>query len=284
MKSIRDFDTIPEALRAILNGRNGRPLSIRELSRKLGYNSDRTVGMVVKGERVMGGDMLRRISDFAHLSRKDKDYLALLALKQRHLRQGRAVDQIEKQLADTRGKSSASKPVEISRLEALTPWYAFAVIEVLTLVGGVVAQEDIHRQLRGAINPAELEQTLLALAEFGYIMRTEGGKFRALETHEYLTTPIDIPSTTVRKMHRRQLERAADALNEQAVNEREVISKSFTVSSARLTEFKQRIRETMEELAEEFVAPQADDAVVVQLNQQLYQQSKPRIKRDPEKL
>ncbi|MGZ6479840.1 MAG: TIGR02147 family protein [Bdellovibrionales bacterium] len=283
MKSVRDFDDIPQILKSILQSRKGRPLSIRELSRKLGYASDRTLGMVVQGERVMGNEMLRRISEFAKLTRKDKDYLALLALKQKQLRKGQPVDQIEKQILNTRGKPGISKPANALNLEALTSWYAFTVIELLRLIPTPATAKAIHQALRGTVPFAELETTLQALAELRYIGRTEGGNYRPLAEDEYLTTPIDIPSMTARQLHRNQLTRAAETLNEQAVHERELITKTFIVPESQIGAFKLRIREVMEELAEQFVAPQAEDGIVIQLNQQLYQQTKPRPKRGSEK-
>lgn len=274
MENLQAYNSVAEVLRAAMNARAGRPLSIRQFSRKLGYASDRTLGMVIQGRREMGAEMLRRFADYAQLSVKDKEYLSLLALREKFANKGRPLQQVEEKLARFRTQPAASRRVSGGDLASLTAWYAFAVLEVLKFFPAAAEPAAIHKKLRGAVKLNDLKNVLRSLAELNFIKMTGEGCFRLLKDSEYVDTPVDIPSTTIRAIHRRQLERAIETLEEQNVSEREFNAKTFLVSAAKLPLFKKRVREMMEEIAEEFVASAGDaDAVAIQFNTQVYQQS-----------
>lgn len=268
---ILDFDSVPDILHAVLKAQ--KPLSIRQLSRQLGYSSDRTVGMVLQGHREMGPDMLKRFSEFAKLSGKEKEYLILLVEKQKKTRLGQSTKSVETQLREHKSKSAKSRRVEPAVLSGVTPWFAYTVIEVLKLAGEALDAAAIQKRLRGKIDPAELVKTLDALAQLNFVGRAGNGFFRAHGENEFIETPPDIPSLTVRAIHRAQLTRAAETLEEQSVDERELIAKTLTISAARVPAIKAKIRWMMEELADQFMITEGDDAVVAQFNFQFYQQS-----------
>lgn len=275
MESLYRYDSVPEVLKALLN-KGRRPMSIRQLSQKLGYASDRTVGMVAKGQREMGADMLRRVADYAQLSSRDREFLSLLSLREKYLKLGKSPATIARKIDEFRSKRVRERTVEAAELKGTTRWYAWAVVELLRFFDKPAKAEDVFRLLRGTVKLSELKDTLASLAALGFIGTDKDGFFRALNQDEYVGTSADIPSHTVRTIHREQLLRAIDTLEEQSVSEREFIAKTILISASKIPLLKKRIREVVEDLATEFIAAGAEDAVAVQMNLQFYQQSRSR--------
>ncbi len=268
---IENFNSVQEYLRAVLRER--KSLSIRSLSKKLGYASDRTVGMVVQGRREMGAEMQRRLADFVKLTPKQREYLNLLSEKQKKARLGVETKAVDRLLSEMKARAGKSRRVEPAELAGLTSWFAYSIIEILGLEGRPMTAMEIRSRLRGSPTLAEVEHTLQTLSRLKFIGTAEDGFFRALAQNEFVETPPDIPSVTARAIHRAQLVRAGETLCEQSVDEREFIAKTLSISAERIPALKVRIREMMEELAGQFEAAQAEDAVVAQFNFQFYQQS-----------
>jgi uncharacterized protein (TIGR02147 family) len=230
--------------------------------------------MVLQGRREMGAEMQKRFAEFAKLSPRQRELLSLLSEKQKKARLGQTTDKVEVQIAELKSKSAKTRRVQPADLAGLTSWFAYTIIEVLSLAGEPLDAAAIQKRLRGNPPVAEIEKTLWALVQLQFIKPSPGGFFRALAAGEYIETPPDIPSVTVRAIHRAQLARAAETLEEQSVDERELIAKTLTVSAQRIPAVKAKIRALMEELADQFMNDSADDAVVAQFNFQFYQQSR----------
>lgn len=268
---LSEYNSVPEVLRALIAT---KPISIRQLSRKLGYASDRTVGMVVQGQRDMAPAMLRKLGEFAKFSAQENEFVRLLAERDRLRRRGEDGSAVDALLGEFRKKSGTSIKVQPQDLSELSAWFAFPVIEVLGMLDGQADARAIRAQLRGEIALKDLKKTLAALVAAGFIKSERGVYSRILRKDEYVGSAPDIPSVTIRAIHRKQLERAMATLEEQSVGEREFISKTLIVPRARLPELKKKLREVLDEVGAQFIAPEAADGVVVQLNSQLYQQSR----------
>ena len=271
MTAIHDCESVADIIRTVI-ARN-RSLSVRQLSRKLGYASDRTVGMVAQGQREMGPEMLRRFSEFAKLNSKERDYLTLLSERQRKRRLGKPVQDIETKLLSHKNVHAKTRTLSGSALAGFEHWYGFTVIEILGSHKKAMTATQIRARLRGQVDAAELSTCLSALVELNLIKSVGADKFRALAEKEYAETNPDIPSKTVRNFHRAQLRRAVQTLEEQSVLDREFIAKTLTIAASRLPEFKTKMRAALEDLAGQFIVDQVTDPIVVQLNAQFYQQS-----------
>jgi len=254
MKNSRDF------LQAALNGS-----SIRKLSRRLGYTSDRGIGMVLKGQRNMSAEMQARLTRALRLTAKENLHLQSLVRAERHPSEAPA---------PTPAKN-ISTTVTTEQLHPLAPAYALTVLELFRTSAKVLSLKDIGAKLREKVPAAQLRATLVAMADAGLVKQERAGFFRALRENEYIGSSFDIPSRVIRSIHKAQLLRAMETLEEQSTAEREFIAKTLTVAAARLPEIKRLIREKLEELAEEIAeAGATEDALVAQLNVQFYLQSR----------
>jgi uncharacterized protein (TIGR02147 family) len=252
-----------------------RPLSIRQLSQKLGYSSDRALGMVLQGKRPMSHDMLERVRKWARLTKKESEFLHLLARRERKAKAGLVDSEIENEILRLRQRSHREKKISGHDLEALTPWFAFALLEALKFFAAPVRAEDLAKKLRGDVALEDVVTCLKGLAELGFLVKENELYSRRLSADEHLVTPIDVPSKLARLTHRRQLQRAAEALEEQSVLEREFCAKTFVIAASQVDKMKKRIRELAEELESEFIQnTPSSEARAVQLNLQFYLQTR----------
>ena len=78
----------------------------------------------------------------------------------------------------------------------------------------------------------------------GIGLLARGAKSRRLRkvTVEYIRTSDDVPSSALKKFHSQMIGKAAAALHEQTVEEREISSDTFALNLARLPEIKKIIR------------------------------------------
>lgn len=240
------------------NGRK-RPFSIRELSRKLGYSSDRAIGMVHAGQRPMSEEMITRFASHFRLTEKQQSFLRALCEQTR----GRSVD-----LARFR---SSSNYVTLSQdqLKALEAWYSLPVLRFVSRLGPFTLGELCERF---ALPAADIRAALQAHIDLGKI-RLDGEHYHAVDPSKFLKTATEIPSRSIREMHRGQLRRADVILDEQSVLDREFVTCTIPVSRSRMTEFKARVREAIIALSDELVAPDsAEDVEIYQLSTQFFRQ------------
>lgn len=255
-----------EFLNAARTHARQQPMSIRQLSGKLGYSSDRTVGMVLKGQRQMSPEMQARIVEILKLTPKEQLHLQKLI---RCEREGQPV------VAAPLPAQTQVTQLSADRLHPLIPAYSLVVLEILRVEKRALSTLELQSRLRDKVELAELEKCLENLKDAGLLKSDEAGFFRTLGENEYVTTSLDIPSSVIREIHRRQLTRAQDVLEEQSTADREFIAKTYTVPTARLPEIKRLIRQKIEEMAEETaLGAENEPTSVVQLNLQFYLQSK----------
>ncbi len=242
--------------------------SIRKLAKNLGFASDRTIGMVLKGQRAMSQDVEARISKFLKLNVKEQLHFHTLALRARGLT-------TETSAKANRHHKASNKKIATEDLHPLVPWFSLAIVDLLWLKGKPLNSKEIRSQLRGDVALADVESALENLVSGGFLAKESGLHYRTLRDEEYVQTSSDIPSKTIRGIHQNQLERAAQALDSESVLDREITSKTLVVSKSKVESIKRLLREKLEEIAEEVALnePQ-EDAAVAQLNLQFYLQTK----------
>lgn len=258
MTEFLEFKKSQEFLNAALKNS-----SIRKLSRKLGYASDRGIGMVAKGQRPMSVEMQERLGKFLKLTSKEQLHLQKLV-------------RVEKSplAVEPEPKKPTNTLVSNESLHPLIPAYSLVILEILRTSPTELSVQELSEVLLQKVSDQELQLSLNSLANAGLIKSEGRDFFRSLRPDEYVESSQDVPSKTIREIHRAQLKRAAETLDEQSVLDREFIAKTLTVPKSKLPQFKRLLREKIEELASEIGQESADaDSVVAQLNLQFYLQS-----------
>lgn len=274
-KSIFEYKNLNDFLEGFRHLKpSQRKLSFTELSKKLNYSSDRTVGMVYKGLRPLSTEMQRRIAKHLNLSPKEIIYLETLSQIDRLKKKGTDTKDLEKKLFELRPKKSNYIVLTSDELELLTKWYYFPIKNILSLHKDGIEAQKISKLLEGKISAQEIESAMSVLVKLGFATQIEAKYFPVVKQEKYLTTKFDVPSKSLQTAHREMLARAADALSEQSVLDREYISKTLVVSADKIELYKKRIREFCEELSEDLIAKSDDtNKLVYQLSLQFFRQA-----------
>lgn len=250
-----------EFLKAAQSLRRQSPLSIRQLSQKLGYASDRGVGMTLKGQRAMSFEMQARLVKFLKLTSKEQLHLQGLMRKNE----------------DTPLKGAPKCKTTLLPAEKLHPFvrpYALAILELLRVADRPLRASVIQKKLKQKTDLKELTLQLETLEHSGLIKKDDQGAVRALGEDEYVCSSLETPSNVIRQIHRAQLMRASEVLEEQPLSDREFISKTLSIPKDRLPEIKRRIRECIEELSDEIEGgDNLDESLCIQLNLQFFRQT-----------
>ncbi|MBC7740750.1 MAG: TIGR02147 family protein [Bdellovibrionaceae bacterium] len=252
-------------------GTDKREAHLGQIAKSLGYKSASLLSMVLSGKRLPSSEMVDGLMDTWNLSAKERAYFRLLV-----------------QLAKTqsKGKDTSSIVLKIKRhsqtqvthllndleFTAIKEWH-YTVIK--QLVESPNFREDpkwISQTLRKKITPGQATQALKVLEEQKLITRDP--ITNKLSAPNFIETTHDIPSAAIRQHHHGMLARAAEALEEQGVPQKQFNSLTFKVDPEKLPEMKEKILSFIKQLYADYDAPLADS--VYQLNLQLFEHTQKR--------
>lgn len=272
---IFSYNSSAEIIQGLQQARGVRPLSLRQLSKKLGYSSDRTVGMIAQGQRALSRGVIQNIQKVYQLSPREKAYIDLVAQRDSLRLKNRSTAGVDKEIASLKPKRYPEKLLQNDYLRYLQTWYSFPVIEIMKILAIEVTPREIHAKLRGQVSLLELRRHLEIMVQLGILQNSSGDKYSLKDPQLYFKSQPDVPSNVVRNIHKQNLKRAEEALNEQGVLERFFISKTFIGSETDIESIKSKLRDYLSQLVEEHIQEKPDDkARVFQVNLQFFQQSK----------
>ena len=281
--SVFEFQNFRDFLKARIDqqirGPGGRRRSnLTRVSKKLGYNSPSLLSMVLNGSRLPSDALVDTLlspdSPLGVLSVRERDYVRLLADLERAKSRGQDPSPVLKALQKKLERVRGDKPVHSFGLrdsEVVRNWHVFVIKELLGAPGFVEKQDDlawVSKRLRKKVTPTEIKRAYDLLVEAGAARRNpETGKVEPVVG--YSETTHDIASGALVSLHKSMAERAAEAVQEQSVDERHFNSLTLRVDPARLREAKDRILAFAREFNEHFGSEESDR--VYQLNLHFFQ-------------
>ena len=278
MTSLYDCQNLQEFLDLFRGtGVSKRKISFAALSSKLKYSSDRTLGMIYKGQRLPSYEMQRRMSKYLKLAPKEIFYLSALIQKERCKRKGQAFSEVDEQLRSLRPVKSEYLLLSDLDVHHMTQWYYFPVKNIIFSSSEGVTLSEVCEQLEGNVPKQNVVEALQVLNNVKIIEKKDDRFFALLSPNKYLHSKVDVPSKSLREAHRKMLSRATEALEEQSVLDREFLTKSLIVPFDKIDKAKQRIREVCEELSDELISENSlSPRAVYQLSVQFFRQAKPK--------
>lgn len=223
----------------------------RALSRKLGYRSERTVGMIRNGRRAPSTEFAQRLGKILGVTPNEQRYLDLLAkAEKRHATpQDRAATL--QSLHDLRRRVSPKLVLAERDVNLIAHWYALPIKQMLAEEDFLATPEAISHRLRGKVAPKDIERAIAQMERIGVIAPTgTPHKYRVVK--EKITTTRDVPVAAIRLHHAEQMAQAREALREIPVGKREFASLTLKLDPARLAEAKGMIRQFIEDFDERF--------------------------------
>ncbi len=268
MSALLETGSVQAALRSLYRppvGRRSIPLVLH--SRRLGYKSSRLLEMILKGDRRPTMDFLHRTADLFSLSDIERSFLELLKQKESLIERKRSCEGVDRRIRALRRKVVSVQFMDPQLSTLFTDWYCLVVKQLLRVHPNGLSIDELAKKLRGKASESEIEKAVHALLHLGFVERDASRNCFVPVKQESIYTRPDIPSESVRKHHRQMMERAIEALGEQGVSEREMISLTFSCAPQSLPRMKEALRRFRDEMDAEF----SDEASsICQLNLQLF--------------
>lgn len=271
--SVFDCNNLKQFWEWVLEKSPKAPLSIKKLSQELDYSSDRSLGMVINGQRAFNEKMRERLVRYLKLTPNESRYISLLVAKEvsESLKE---INYYEEQLEKIKPKKIQYKKLRVEETKSISQWYFYPICSVIELLGERATLKNIFESFNQKVTSDELKKALQILIDMNIVIN-ESHIYKK-QQFDYLTTTTDIPSESIRDTHKSILKRAIEVIDEQSVLEREYMAKTFIVNQDRVPELKRRISELIENFTNEVIdAPNCEiKQEVYQLNVQFYRQSK----------
>ncbi|MBS1970949.1 MAG: TIGR02147 family protein [Bdellovibrionales bacterium] len=162
-----------------------------------------------------------------------------------------------KRLAENRLKTRFAnvKVLKPEQLNLLSEWHYLPLMELLSTRLKDHSALTLGRRL--GMSRVKIGEALEFLLNKGFITRNED-RYEVVANH---TAAQDIPSATIRQHYRTVLEQAAEAIEDQELNQREFSVVTMALSKKKIALAKERIRHFRRQLAEELGADDDKDAV-----------------------
>ena len=217
-----------------------KKLSLKSYSKKLGYQSSRLLELICQGKRLASEDFLFRFRNYASLAEEDFLALSLMVKREKLLLKNRDTSQVDQDLAVYRRKYLRPEKVEAELFSLISEWY-FLVLRQIFKVTQRLDLEKLSRQLKNKVSPKELKTAVQTLQNLGMIEVQEDGTVVSRKPHGIFTN-YDVPSQAARSHHKQMMDRAKEALEEESVLDREMISHTFQIHPRDIPKLKEEIR------------------------------------------
>lgn len=206
----RDLEISPQRLSHILNGKHG--LSLRAallIARKLNMNENET------------------------------NYFCA-SVEEKHARSQKLKAEAKEKLACIK---STYKDLSIDHFKIISDWYHFAIME-LTLIDGFNQEPRWIARTLG-IKEIEVKMALERLLKLEMLEQDTKGNLKL--SGQFFADPGGVPSDAIRTFHRQLLMKAAESLDYQALEERDISSMIMAINQEDLSEAKADIKKFREE-------------------------------------
>ena len=236
------------AVRVALGSR-GRALTLSRWSKRLGYRSERVLGMVASGRRLPSRALINSISRDLHLPPEQARYLELLAASAK----ASPGDPIRAELDRLNMRATRKTILEEAHFAYVADWYHFPIKRLVEREDFSENPEWICQRLRRKVGPGEVRQALKNLEALGLIQReAPGRRYRVARPGEGVFTPADVPSTASRRHHLQMTARANDAITEVPRDRREFLTLTWNGDPKDIPEIKQALRDFREQFDRRF--------------------------------
>lgn len=217
--------------------------SMRAFARSLGLSAGE-LSEVLRGKRKLSLRSAERVAEGLHLDAKEREHLVRLVLDERR-------DRAPASLVPLDGPEppKAKRELTEDRFGIVADWYCFAILNLAQCEG--FRWDEAHIARRLGIKRTEAREALERLENVGLLKRS----YRGLEVDDsFVMSPDGIPSEAIRAYHKQILAKAAVALDEQPVEEREIAGVSFAINFKLVGPLKKELSQFLDHIAQKYGA------------------------------
>ena len=201
--------------------------------------------LVLQGKKNISDDTALRIATTLKLEDREANYLCHL-VRLESAKTPESKEFIQKKLEEIHPQQNFHN-LTLDAFRVISDWYHYAIIEMTQLNRFKPDPAWIAKRLK--IRKTEVELALERLERLELIKKKNN---TWIKTNEFLVTASDIQNDALRKFHRQTLERALDAIETQAVSEREFGSITLSIDPAKIKEAKRKMQQFRIEMAKFF--------------------------------
>jgi uncharacterized protein (TIGR02147 family) len=163
--------------------------------------------------------------------------------------------------------NGAVKFVDEKTFNVISNWYHLPIREMVRLPAFRPDPAWISRNLTFKVGVREVAQALRSLSELGLVALDANGRMTVAEGR--LNTGDDVANEAVKRHHEEMLENARAALRMVPVEKREITSQSIAISSAKLAQAKELIRQFQDKFSQ-LMEDEVGGDVIYQLQMQFF--------------
>ncbi|MFK8139162.1 MAG: TIGR02147 family protein [Bdellovibrionales bacterium] len=209
-----------------------RSYSLRAFARDLRL-SPGELSEIIRGKRKLTTKASLKISNALGLSHIEEKHLIGLALEKE------SAQVLTKEELDREKK----KVLNLEYFKVIENWYHFAILNLSECKNFKWNVKLIGKRL--GLSTIEVKIAIDRLLKIG-LLRYDRAKVYVVE--DFVETPTDIPSSSVRTYHRQMIEKAKIALDEQRPEDRDISGIGFAVDPKQVPAMKREIREFQDTL------------------------------------
>lgn len=240
-------------------------LSNQQIAKKLGYQSARSIGMILNGKRLPSPSMILQIASYLKLDDQEKRYLELLVCREQLIRKKKTFTLVEQDLKRLNPHLTEVTVLDLTYFSYVADWYNFVLKQLIAIPSFRNDLAWIQQRLKNKVSIEEIKKGLRNLKLLGLIS-DKNGKLSILSSR--VTTSHDLPSEKIRSHHKQMMERAIEALEEEPIENREYFSLTFRVDRKKIPELKKEIRKFKTKMETQFESTASED--VFQMNLQFF--------------
>lgn len=242
----------------------------------LGENSRGYLKLVIDGKRNLTSATIRAFSDALGLNADESMYYENLV----HFNQAEKPKDRKYYFERLIATSAKNKSKQLELLESqyriFNYWYVMAIRELVAVEGFVEDAKWISSALKGKVTVAEVRQTLDDLQRVGLIKRN--AQTKKLEQSEVLVKIAGgVFNPFIQNFHLGMIERAKEALVEDAYDDRNASGVTISCERNKLSEIKKDIEEFRNQVTEKYGLTDGTIDSVIQVNFQIFQLTNPKM-------
>lgn len=208
-------------------------------ARQLGLKDPSSITKIIQGQREPGEIVTGKIIHYFQFSPKDAQYFRdLIRLKKIKNDPRLSVLLLEKMGKDH--PNASLRLLDDKTFQIISNWYCIAIREMVKLKNFTSDPQWISKTLEFKVTPTDVSKSIELLIQVGLLTREEG-KLKIIDGR--FQTSNELSSEAIKRYHESMLDVAKEALRKFNLNEREFSASTLTMSSKRITEAKELIRD-----------------------------------------
>lgn len=207
--------------------RNSR-FSLRSWARQLGYKNPSFLSHLLKKRRALKIEVANKFTSNLKLSGNEKKYFEVLVL----LKESKTVEQknIYVDILDSLkpAKNATVQSLSLEAFRVVSEWYHTAILELVELSDFKNDAEWIQERLGNEVSTQNISKAIDRLLKLELLKLTKSGSVSRAKSNPLLLENY-IPSEAIRYFHKQIIGKAMTAIDDQAINERDVRSSMISI-------------------------------------------------------